>query len=149
MISSLTVRFKHVDCKAALKNLQSQRSRNSYSLGESSKLDEGRYIKQLREIMLLDKFVALTKYIYYLTKELNHRLVLVIEHQQILQKVQKFLVQQQIGYIVYEISMQEVRKGRSYLKFNLNHACKVCILVREKLVQEYRRCELQREKEMQ
>jgi hypothetical protein len=34
--------------------------------------------------MLLDKFVALTKYIYYLTKELNHRLVLVIEHQQIL-----------------------------------------------------------------
>lgn len=144
MISSLTIRFKHVDCKAALRNLQSQRARNSDSLGQSSKLDEGRYIKQLRQIMLLDKFIALTKYIYYLTKELNQRLALVIENQQTLQKVEKFLIQQQIGYVVYEINMEEVRKGRSYLKFNLNYGCKVCILVREKLLQEYRKCELER-----
>ena len=59
------------------------------------------------------------------------------------------MIEQQIGYVVYEISMEEVRKGRSYLKFNLNFGCRVCILVREKLMQEYRKCELEREKEME
>ena len=34
--------------------------------------------------MLLDKFTALTKYLYHLTKELSHRLALVIENQQTL-----------------------------------------------------------------
>ena len=33
MINALRVRFKHVDCKNALNNFQSERSRNSYSLG--------------------------------------------------------------------------------------------------------------------
>jgi uncharacterized membrane protein YobD (UPF0266 family) len=96
--------------------------------------------------MLIDKFTALTKYIYYLAKELKQRLALVVENQQALEKVEKFLIEQQIGYVVYEISMEEVRKGRSYLKFNLNQASKVCLLVRDKLLQEYRKCELEREK---
>lgn len=99
--------------------------------------------------MLIDKFSALTKYIYHLTKELSHRIALVIENQQALERVEKFLVEQQIGYVVYDITMEELRKGKSYLKFNLNYGCKVCILVREKLVQEYRKCELEREKEME
>lgn len=55
-----------------------------------------------------------------------------------------------MSYLVYEISCEELKRGSlSYLRFNTLPSIKLCILVREQLVQEYRKSKHEWERELE
>lgn len=67
------------------------------------------------------------------------------------ERLAKFLNEQIVPYVLYSISVEDIRKGNmSYTKFNVlgASAYRLCILVRDKLVADYRKCKLEFEKEL-
>lgn len=76
---------------------------------------------------------------------MKQRTIIVLENQATLEKVERFLIDQQISFIVYEINSKEIgAKHPSYKKYNTNPNIKICILVREKLSQEYKKAVIER-----
>jgi hypothetical protein len=62
------------------------------------------------------------------------------------EKLVKFLNEQIVPYVLYSINVEDIRKGNmSYSKFNVvgPNAYRLCILVRDKLLADYKKCKIE------